>query len=34
MVVLSGCSAEAQRGWLPGTRETTNHNAQLTDLWV
>ncbi|MDY6055424.1 cytochrome c oxidase subunit II [Micrococcus sp.] len=34
LLALTGCSAEVQRGWLPGTRETTNHNAQLTDLWV
>ena len=34
MLVLSGCSAEVQRGWLPGTRETTNHNDVLTDFWV
>lgn len=34
LLVLTGCSAEVQRGWYPGTRETTNHNAQLTDLWV
>ncbi|MDI3331055.1 MAG: cytochrome c oxidase subunit II [Micrococcus sp.] len=33
-VVLSGCSEQVQRGWLPGTRETTNQSAQLTDLWV
>ncbi|WP_455709510.1 aa3-type cytochrome oxidase subunit II [Micrococcus luteus] len=34
LLVLTGCSAEVQRGWYPGTRDTTNHNAQLTDLWV
>ncbi|MGW3944986.1 aa3-type cytochrome oxidase subunit II [Micrococcus endophyticus] len=34
LLVLTGCSAEVQRGWYPGTRETTNHSAQLTDLWV
>jgi cytochrome c oxidase subunit 2 len=33
-VVLSGCSEQVQRGWLPGTRETTNQSAELTDLWV
>ncbi len=33
-MVLSGCSEQVQRGFLPGTRETTNHSAQLTDLWV
>lgn len=31
---LSGCSAEVQRGWLPGTRETTNHTGRIIDLWV
>ena len=34
LLVLTGCSAEVQRGWYPGTRDTTNYNAQLTDLWV
>ncbi|MDX2340445.1 cytochrome c oxidase subunit II [Micrococcus sp. 2A] len=34
LVVLTGCSAEVQQGWMPGTRETTNHNAELIDLWV
>ncbi|MFC7402296.1 cytochrome c oxidase subunit II [Citricoccus sp. GCM10030269] len=34
VVVLSGCSEQAQRGWLPGARGTTNQTAQLTDLWV
>ena len=33
-VVLTGCSEQVQRGWLPGTRETTNQSAELTDLWV
>ena len=33
-LVLTGCSEQVQRGWLPGTRETTNNTAQLTDLWV
>lgn len=31
---LSGCSAEVQRGWLPGERDTTNHTSRITDLWV
>ncbi|MDO5634463.1 MAG: cytochrome c oxidase subunit II [Micrococcus sp.] len=34
LLALTGCSAEVQRGWLPGTDQTTNHNAVLTDLWV
>lgn len=33
-LVLTGCSEEVQRGWLPGSREVTNHNPYLTDLWV
>ncbi|WMY77459.1 aa3-type cytochrome oxidase subunit II [Citricoccus sp. I39-566] len=33
-MVLSGCSEQVQRGFLPGTRETTNQTPQLTDLWV
>ena len=31
---LSGCSAEAQRGWLPTERDTTNHTGRIMDLWV
>jgi cytochrome c oxidase subunit II len=33
-MVLTGCSEQVQRGFLPGSRETTNHSAQVTDLWV
>lgn len=33
-LLLSGCSAEVQRGWLPGERNTTNHTPLITDLWV
>lgn len=33
-LVLSGCSEQVQRGFLPGTRQTTNQSAELTDLWV
>jgi cytochrome c oxidase subunit II len=33
-MVLSGCSEQVQRGFLPGSRETTNQTAQVTDLWV
>ena len=31
---LSGCSSEAQRGWLPTERDTTNHTGRIMDLWV
>ena len=34
MLVLTGCSEEVKRGWLPGNNETTNHNEVLTNLWV
>ncbi|WBL18235.1 aa3-type cytochrome oxidase subunit II [Citricoccus sp. NR2] len=34
ILVLTGCSEQVQRGWLPGSRDTTNHTAALTDLWV
>ncbi|MHA7262171.1 aa3-type cytochrome oxidase subunit II [Arthrobacter sp. TMN-37] len=33
-LLLSGCSTEAQNGWLPGDRNTTNHTGLITDLWV
>ncbi|HIX00850.1 MAG TPA: cytochrome c oxidase subunit II [Candidatus Nesterenkonia stercoripullorum] len=33
-VVLTGCSEQVQRGWLPGSRDTTSNTAELTDLWV
>ncbi|GAA1169596.1 MULTISPECIES: cytochrome c oxidase subunit II [Nesterenkonia] len=33
-LVLTGCSEQVQRGWLPGSRETTSNTAELTDLWV
>ncbi|MCQ1950264.1 cytochrome c oxidase subunit II [Arthrobacter jinronghuae] len=31
---LSGCSSEAQTGWLPSDRDTTNHTGRIIDLWV
>jgi cytochrome c oxidase subunit II len=34
LLVLTGCSEEVKRGWLPGNNETTNHNEVLTNLWV
>jgi cytochrome c oxidase subunit 2 len=35
-VALSGCSAEVQRGWLPGSSdaEITNQTGRITNLWV
>jgi cytochrome c oxidase subunit 2 len=35
-LVVSGCSAEAQRGFLPGYEdaEVTNQTERITDLWV
>lgn len=37
-LVLTACVAEipdpVRRGWLPGSRGTTNNTAELTDLWV
>lgn len=32
--LLSSCSAEVSRGFLPGNRDTTNNTALITDLWV
>lgn len=34
ILVLTGCSEQVQRGWMPGSSETTNHNEAITDLWV
>jgi cytochrome c oxidase subunit 2 len=34
VMVLTSCSAEVQRGWLPGERDTTDHTPLVTDLWV
>jgi len=36
VVALSGCSAEVQRGWLPGSSENeiTNQTGRITNLWV
>ncbi len=33
MLVLSGCTAEVQRGWLPSTTETTNQTGRIMSLW-
>jgi len=36
VVALSGCSAQVQRGWLPGSseHEITNQTGRVTSLWV
>jgi cytochrome c oxidase subunit 2 len=36
VVALSGCSAEVQRGWLPGSseHEITDQTGRVTSLWV
>lgn len=34
ILVLTACSEQAMRGWYPGTNNTTNHNEELTNLWV
>jgi len=35
-VALSGCSAEVERGWLPGSSENeiTDQTGRITNLWV
>lgn len=34
-LLLTGCSEEAARGWLPNeTRDITNHTGMIQDLWV
>ncbi|MBG6217720.1 cytochrome c oxidase subunit 2 [Arthrobacter sp. CAN_A6] len=33
-LLLSGCSVEAQKGWLPAERDNTNHTGIIMDLWV
>ncbi|GAA2952065.1 cytochrome c oxidase subunit II [Glutamicibacter bergerei] len=34
-LLLTGCTAEAKRGWLPNVeRDTTNHTGAIQDLWV
>ena len=33
-LVLTGCSPEVSRGWLPTERGTTNHTDRIMDLWV
>jgi cytochrome c oxidase subunit 2 len=33
-LVLTGCSPEVEKGWLPTERGTTNHTDRIMDLWV
>lgn len=34
-LLLTGCSEQVQRGWLPNVeRDTTNHTGSIQDLWV
>jgi cytochrome c oxidase subunit 2 len=33
IVVLTGCTKEVERGWLPSTPETTNHTDSIISLW-
>ncbi|QXQ11920.1 cytochrome c oxidase subunit II [Paeniglutamicibacter sp. Y32M11] len=34
-LLLTGCSEQVQRGWLPNVeRDTTNHTGMIQDLWV
>jgi cytochrome c oxidase subunit II len=33
-LVLTGCSSEVEKGWLPTERGTTNHTDRIMDLWV
>ena len=34
-LLLTGCSEQVQRGWLPNeNRDTTNHTGIIQDLWV
>lgn len=33
MLLLSGCTYEVQRGWLPSTPETTNQTGRIMALW-
>lgn len=33
-LLLTGCSAEAQRGWLPGEPGITNQTDRITGLWT
>lgn len=33
-MTLAGCTAEVQRGWLPGEPGITNHTDRITGLWT
>jgi cytochrome c oxidase subunit 2 len=34
LLLLTGCSAAAKRGWEPGTSTTTNQTGKITELWI
>ena len=34
LLATTSCSAEVQRGWLPGERDTTDKTPLITDRWV
>jgi cytochrome c oxidase subunit 2 len=33
VMLLSGCSEAAQRGWMPSTKGTTNQTGRIMELW-
>ena len=33
LMLLSGCSEAAQKGWMPSTKTTTNQTGRIMDLW-
>ena len=33
LLLLSGCSEAAQKGWMPSTKDTTNQTGRIMDLW-
>ena len=33
LLLLSGCSEAAQKGWMPSTKTTTNQTGRIMDLW-
>ncbi|BAS12163.1 probable cytochrome c oxidase subunit 2 [Arthrobacter sp. Hiyo8] len=33
-LVLTGCSPEVEKGWLPTERGTTSNTDRIMDLWV
>jgi cytochrome c oxidase subunit II len=33
LLLLSGCTDQVNRGWLPSTRDTTNQTGRIMDMW-